>query len=121
MDVGALTREVVEMLTDAGIPATADTRDLNPPAVLVGAPSFVPGGRLAGDVATFTLWAVVPNAGRLAALDNLGPLVEQVTAVLACDAATPADLLVPDGGDPLPGYQLTATVRTCYEETRAND
>ena len=62
-DIGALTREVVDLLTAAGITATADPRDLNPPGVLVGPPSFEPHARLAGITATYTLWAVVPNAG----------------------------------------------------------
>ena len=112
-DIGALTREVVDLLAAAGITATADPRDLNPPGVLVGPPSFEPHARLAGITATYTLWAVVPNAGRLAALDALGPLIDQVSGAIRVDTAIPNDLLMPDGGDPLPGYQLTATVRTC--------
>lgn len=113
MNIAAVTRELLAVLVDAGVPAVADLRDLNPPGVLVGPPSFTPGARLSGSTLTFTLWAVAPNAGRLAALDTLGPLLEQITAVLPCDTATPNDLLVPDGGDPLPGYTLTTTVRTC--------
>lgn len=108
-DLAAVTAQIVADLQAAGIPATADNRDLNPPGVYVAAPTLA-WDRLAGYSLAYDLYAAVPNMGRLDALTQLGPLVEQVRGVWASDHAYPVDLIVPDRTDPLPAYRLPITV-----------
>jgi hypothetical protein len=108
-DVAAVVTHVTDQLTAAGIRACADTRDLNPPAVYVGAPT-VQYGRLAAWTAQLTVYAVAPNAGRLDALTVLGPLLGQVFDVLGPTTATPFDLIVHGAPDPLPSYRCTYTL-----------
>ena len=113
MDLAEAVAEVVARLTAAGIRATGDERDINPPCVYVGPPAVAwRFGR--GDYsATFTATAVVPNSGRDIALRNLGALIETTAAALGhvVTSAEPADYAVPDQAAPLPGYRMTWTAR----------
>lgn len=113
MDLQAAAQAVVDKLMAAGIQATVDERDLNPPAVLVAVPLLTYRfGKSCWD-AQFTLAAVVTNSGRAAALGNLSTLLNQVTAALGGIPVTARaiDLTVPDQGAPLPAYELTYTQR----------
>jgi hypothetical protein len=101
---------VIDALEAAGIRATADQRKLNPPAVLVGAPT-IRHNRLAGSTSTIDLTAVVANTGRPDALDALGPLVAATTAVWPATYEFPVDVPSVAGGDPLPGRRLTCPIR----------
>lgn len=100
---------VVDALLDAGVPATDDQRDLDPPGVYV-TPPIVTYDKLAGYTATLDMYAVVPAAGRREALAALGPLVDQVRAVWPVRDAFPVDLQPLEGTDPLPAYRLPLTV-----------
>lgn len=96
-------------LTAAGIRATDDPRDINPPALLLRPPvlSFRFGrGCVAAD---WTARLVLVNAGTRQALQEALPLIQQIQDALqgAVVTATPADWELPDGGGPTPGYQLT--------------
>ena len=113
-NIGQATAVIVDKLTAAGIAACADMRDLNPPAVLVSAP-VIDWDRLTGYTATWQLYAVVPNAGRLAALDTLGTLIEQVRAVWPVEHGDPVDLPSLDTADPLPAYRLPLQQRVCED------
>lgn len=108
-DLAQATTQIVDALVAAGIEATADNRNLNPPAVYVAAP-VVLYDRLAGYTLTYDLYAAVPNMGRLDALAQLGPLVAAVRDVWAGDSAHPVDLIVPDQTDTLPAYRIPITV-----------
>lgn len=101
---------IVERLVAAGIDATLDNRDLNPPGVYVAAPTIL-FSQLDGYKATFDLYAAVPNAGRSEALEQLSGLVLATRAVWGTDAAYPIELLIPDQTDPLPAYRLPVTVQ----------
>lgn len=111
LDIAGATQAVVDRLSAAGIRATLDERNVNPPCVLVSPP--VVGWRFArGDFdATFTLWCAVPNSGRDVALANLGQLVADTADALAMRVLTgvPDDLVVPSPAPPLPAYRLTLT------------
>jgi hypothetical protein len=115
MDLAAAVAGVVDLLRGAGIRATSDLRDVNPPCVYVPPP--VLSWRFGkGATATWTIAATVPNSGRDAALKNLGPLIESVTLTLALDGSPvtdgrPIDLTGLDGGAPLPAYELSFTTR----------
>ena len=113
MNVADAVQAVVDRLTAAGVRATQDERDLNPPAVFV-APPVLDWRFGRGDFdAAFTVYAVTGAAGRSIDLVNLGQLLDQVTAALGLAAvhAEPADLLVPHQAAPLPAYRLTWTDR----------
>lgn len=111
MDIAAATQAVVDRLTAAGVRATLDERDLNPPAVLVGPPAVSWRFRRGDFDATFTAWCTVPNSGRRTAIKDLGDLVTAAAAALRLPVLTgePADLVVPELSAPLPAYRLTWT------------
>lgn len=113
MDLQGAAQAVVDRLMAAGIQATLDERDLNPPAVLVAIPLMSFRFGKGGWDAQFTLAAVVSNSGRAAALANLSTLVTDIHQAMggAPVTARAIDLMVPDQGAPLPGYELTFTQR----------
>ena len=119
MNVAGAVQQLVDRLTAAGIRATTDERDLNPPAVFV-APPILDWRFGRGDFdAAFTVFAVTGAAGRNIDLVNLGQLLDEVTAALGLAAvhAEPADLLVPQQAAPLPAYRLTWTDRIHQPKT----
>ena len=111
MNLADANAAVVARFTAAGARATSDERDVNPPCVFVPAPALVP--RFGGQCweATWTLIAVVPDAGRPANLAALGALVD--LAFMALDGeitdARPVSFAGVDGAAPLPAYALTHT------------
>jgi hypothetical protein len=111
VNIADAVTSVVDRLTAAGIRATMDERDLNPPCVYVAPPAVAwRFGR--GDFeCDFTIWAVTGAAGRNIDLPNLAVLVTQVAEALHLITvrAAPADLLVPHQAAPLPAYRITFT------------
>jgi hypothetical protein len=113
VNVAGAVQQLVDRLTAAGLRATQDERDLNPPAVFV-APPVLDWRFGRGDFdAAFTVFVVTGAAGRSVDLVNLGQLLDQVAEALNLAAvhAEPADLLVPHQAAPLPAYRLTWTDR----------
>lgn len=113
--IDAVVAEVVDKLTAAGLRATADERDLNPPGVYVSARSIA-FDRLAGYTTQFHLYAVVPNTGRRPSLAALGPLADQVRAVWDVRAGTFEDLAPLDQGDPWPALRFDLTIHACDDQ-----
>jgi hypothetical protein len=110
IDLNAATRDLVDTLTAAGISATTDPRDLNPPAVLVPPPSIDwRFGR--GADATFEIVCAVVDTGAAGALPAVSALVDDVQTALrgAVTGGRPAALDTGSGGPPLPAYTLTLT------------
>lgn len=114
--------DLLDQLTGAGIRATADIRNINPPCVYVPPPwinwRF---GKGYVDL-SWTLNLVVPNSGRDVALKNLGPLLIDVYEALVPINCAPTDaryseLTVPDGGPPMPCYEMNLTTRHQFERT----
>lgn len=113
-DLDAAAAAIVAQLAAAGIRATVDERDLNPPCVWVGPPTlswrFGKGTWDAGWVLT----AVVPDTGRGYSNNALAALVVRVQDAMGWLAqnARPVALIVPGtGGTPMPGYEMTFTQR----------
>jgi hypothetical protein len=104
-------RELTAELAAAGVRATCDVRTVNPPCVLVEpVPGIVWRGTLGGDPAlTWTVVALVPYPGTLAAADALDALVDTVAGVLDLDSATPGTYQTGFAPDPLPAYVMTLT------------
>jgi hypothetical protein len=103
--------QLVERLSDNGIRAAVDTRDLNPPAVLVIPPDMA--WRFARDTwdATWRLLLVVPNTGSGQDLVALDALIGQVRDALGGAPTTGVARTVSIDGahDPLPAYELSWT------------
>jgi hypothetical protein len=105
-----IVQTVIGRLTAAGIRATDDQRNLNPPAVLVLAPT-IRHNRLAGATATVDLVCVVPATGRTDESKLLDPLVAAARAVWPATYEFPTNQPTLAGGDPLPARRLTCPVR----------
>jgi hypothetical protein len=113
MNVAGAVQSIVDRLLAAGVRATNDERDINPPCVYVAPPALVwRFGRNDFDC-EFTIWAITNAAGRNVDLVNLGELLADVTQALqfAAVRAEPADLLLPQQAAPLPAYRLTMNER----------
>jgi len=112
VDIAAAAQSIVTQLKAAGIRATIDERDINPPAVWVKPPiaAFRFGK---GWDATWTLQAVVPDTGRNNSLAALGAMIDAVQAAMNWHAITanPVALLIPGGAAPLPAYEMTFSER----------
>jgi hypothetical protein len=112
MQLGQALRAVVDQLTAAGLRATADSRNLNLPAVFVKSPTLdfrFKGGTWEG---TWTAYALVPDNGPVPAADALGDLVERTQTALAgrVTRAQAVDFVTEEGVT-VPGYELTFTTR----------
>jgi hypothetical protein len=105
-----IVQTIITRLAAAGIRATADQRTLNPPAVLVVAPT-IRHNRLSGATATVDLVCVVAATGRGDESKLLDPLVAAVRAVWPATYEFPVNQPTLAGGDPLPGRRLTCPVR----------
>lgn len=112
VDLAGATQAVVDRLKAGGVAATADGRDLNPPAVRVNPPQLAYRFGKGGWDATWTAVAAVPDTGHTDALRALGELLEAAQAALsyAGVSARPVDVNLEDGGT-VPGYELTWTQR----------
>lgn len=112
-DIAETLKGLAARLSAGGVRSVIDARDLNPPGVLVAAPTFrwTFGGRLAVD---YRLIVVVPDAGAAASLTELGTLMDATAAILGGETltATPTAWPNPAGGDPLPAYEITWTAKT---------
>lgn len=109
MRVDAAVGAVVDRLTAAGVRATDDGRNANPPCVLVRPPTlhYRFGKGWTGDMEA---WAMVPATGQRVDLTALGGLLEDVQAALAgaVVTATPDEATTADGGT-VPIYRMTWT------------
>lgn len=105
--------DLVYVLTDAGIDATIDPRDLNPPAVLVELESIAH-NLLSGGVTTrVRLFCVVPDLGLPSALREAARLMSDVLAVVEPNTemdSTFEAISTPDGGGPLPAILMRVDV-----------
>lgn len=98
----------LDALTAAGIRASDDPRDINPPMLLLRPPTLSYRFGRGCVAADWTARLVLVNAGVRQALAEALPLLQQIQdALQLVYTATPADFDLPDGGGPTPGYQLT--------------
>ena len=108
----ARQQELVDHLTAAGIPATADpaTVAANVPIVLV-APPELGYGRLAGGPSSVTwrLLVIGPTVATLATVEALWDLLEALEAALAITDAKPGT------------YQLGDQLVMCYSATHPDN
>jgi hypothetical protein len=113
VSVSSAAGDVLATFAAAGIPATDDPRDFNPPGLLLGAPTVsFRYGKGCADLEWFGYLAA-GNAGAGATLAALSGLVDRLDGTgLAVLRAEPYDLALPGGGDPVPAYRLTFNTTT---------
>lgn len=102
-----LMLEAVDDLQVAGVRATSDPRNANPPCVLVRPPSFV-ADVSCGGTATLQALCITRGPGNADAWRSIDDLAGQVSKVIAIEQIEPAEFQ-PDNGAPLPAYLLTWT------------
>ena len=107
-DVAGAAAAIVTRLAAAGVRASIDERDLNPPCVWVAPPSITWRFGQATWTADWLLTAVVPDTGRATSTQALAVLLDEVQAAMGWAAVTarPVSLTVPGAGPPLPGYEM---------------
>ncbi|WP_330182821.1 hypothetical protein OHB26_03660 [Nocardia sp. NBC_01503] len=115
IDVAALLDIVVSQLRAAGIRASVDPRDLNPPCAWVAARTVAHDLLGGGGTVTADIYLIAPNIGVPQALKTLTGLLDQALTVIAPDADTSLSERVPlpSGGDPLPAFRITVDLETC--------
>lgn len=99
--------EMVTELVEAGIRATMDTRNLNPPCTVVTPPSIVLDS-LAGGHATYVLYVVAPGPGNADAWRTIDAMAAEVAMVLPIETIDPDQFGVDDTGA-LPAFRLSLT------------
>jgi hypothetical protein len=107
VSLATATTDVLGVFTAAGIRATDDARNINPPCVYVMPPagSFrFDRGRASID---WTAYLVTGDAGARAATAALSDMVDKLAGALPITTFTRRALAVPGGGDPLPAYELS--------------
>lgn len=106
MDIYTALMALVDEITELGIPATLDPRDLEAPGAIVELAEIGGDNILCGAVAArANVYLVAPNNGRPIATQTLLNMYDKV-ADLTTGAQT-ADLALPDTS-PLPALKLNA-------------
>ena len=107
-NLAAAAQTILDQLAAAGIRATQDYANLNPPGVLLKAPKL--GGRFKGGTyaASWSAYLVAPDSTADAANQILGTLIDEVEAALVVGPIEwdPADFPTTEGAL-LPAYLAT--------------
>jgi hypothetical protein len=123
MGFAAVLEDIAADLRAAGVQASVDPRNINPPGVLVRMDAIEPGaGKLCGKATMgFTLILVVPEIGETGAyytLDELDALVRSVVDVyLTTERRVMGVTVLPGSPTALPCLQMTGTA--VYDPTTA--
>jgi hypothetical protein len=102
-----IVQAYVDALNAAGIRATMDPRNVNPPCVLLNPPSVVL-DIACGGTATFTAYALTRGPGNADAWRSLDALVTDAYGVLPLESFEPSSYAV-DETSALPAYLLNWT------------
>jgi hypothetical protein len=105
--------DLADVLTAGGVRAALDTRDLNPPCVLITPPAVTLRFADGSWAADWRVLCVAPSAGTRQALDTISDLVSRMQAALGGlpVSGSPYELAVDGQSDPLPAYQFTWNTR----------
>lgn len=111
-NIPALLDAYVAQLEAAGIRATYDGRDANPPCVLFRPPTVTTRFGAGSWDAEITAWLMVPDTGMRTALAALSELLDSVQAALgfAVVTARPDETTLADGST-VPVFVTTWTLR----------
>ncbi|AWY04758.1 hypothetical protein PQC61_gp12 [Gordonia phage Emperor] len=115
MNINDAVAEVETALRGAGLAASADPRQLNPPCAWVSATGLTHELLSGGGTVRLDVYLIAPDHGVTAALDVLSTLLDK--ALDALDPATETSLneavTLPAGGGPLPAFRLTVEREIC--------
>lgn len=103
--------EIEALLSAAGVRAFVDSKELNPPAVLIQPPVFsYRFGKGCAD-AEWTLLAVAHSSDRASEIRALDALLADIRTALTGKGVTgrPAGVFTADGTATLPAYEITFT------------
>lgn len=111
MDIAAAAQNIIDQLVGAGIRASVDARDLQPPCVQLRPPTLTYRFGKGWD-ADWEAWVMVPDAGQTQALAMIGPFLDQVQEALhfVGQTARTDTTALGDAGF-APTYVLTFTTR----------
>ena len=103
------------LLTEAGVPADADPRNLRPPCAWLSLrtldPNILTGGTVRVDV-----FLIARDAGVAAAHAALSDMLTRALTVVDADEPIALDQSVTlSSGGPLPAYRLTTDIEFCEE------
>ena len=104
---------VLGALNVAGIRATMDIAQLNPPGCLLGAPELDFRFNAGDFTATYSLIVVVGSTDKTRAIGNLSEYLSEVMVALGDRPLTarPVDVTLADASTVLPGYELRWSTR----------
>ncbi|MBF6483845.1 hypothetical protein IU431_06695 [Nocardia otitidiscaviarum] len=114
-DIAAQLEDVAAQLRAAGVRASVEPRDLNPPCAWVVGRSLAHELLSGGGTLTADVYLIAPDTGIMAALAALTELLDLALTVIEPDADTSLSesVTLPGGGGPLPAYRLTVNLETC--------
>lgn len=111
--IGTALAQIADQLAQAGIAATIDPRNVNPPGAWVTLRTFDPdvlcsptSGLLAAEV-----WLIAQDSGAPTAYAQLDSMLKLALAAIEASGRVEADRLeLPSGGGPRPAYRIPITV-----------
>lgn len=107
--------ELARLLTDAGVDADADPRNLRPPCAWIS-PRTVDLNIMTGGTVRVDVFLIARDNGFMAAHSVLADLLERTLTVVDADEPVALDQSVTlSTGGPLPAYRLTTDIEYCQE------
>lgn len=104
---------LAELLTEAGVPADADPRNLRPPCAWVSARTITP-DILAGATLRVDVFLIARDAGVASAHTSLAGMLDLALGVIDADEPIALDQSVTlSSGGPLPAYRITTDIEYC--------
>ncbi|WP_024794196.1 hypothetical protein [Tomitella biformata] len=114
LDVPAVIGGVIDELKSAGLSATAEPADLNPPCAWVAVDKVEHSLLCGGGVVRVRIYLIAPDVGTMQAHRTLSEMLDKALTVIDPDQDTVLDegIRLPAGGGPLPAYMVTAEIET---------
>lgn len=104
---------LAELLTEAGVPADADPRNLRPPCAWVSARTITP-TTLTGATLRVDVFLIARDAGVASAHAALAGMLDRALGVIDADEPIALDQSVTlSSGGPLPAYRITSDIEYC--------
>lgn len=115
LDIAAAAEDVVASLRSAGLRATVEPADVNPPAAWVTARTMAHDLLGGGGTVAIDVYLIAPDTGTAQALRTLSSLLDKALTVVDPDADTSLAeaVTLPGGGQPLPAFRVTVNHETC--------
>ena len=104
---------LAELLTEAGVPADADPRNLRPPCAWLSLRSLDP-NVMTGATVRIDVYLIARDAGVIAAHSALSDMLDKTLGIIDADEPVALDQSVTlSSGGPLPAYRVTTDVEFC--------